>query len=183
MRLKLRSGTHGARTAQGNINKNVPLKNHERLRSYRFTLNNYTEKDPAHLEQTFLQMGSNKFCFQEEIGETNSTAHLQGCVFFPNARYFNVMKRINPRIAWQRLNYPKQAIAYCLKSDTRKPDGKQWFHGINPDDYKPKKVIKLTYDDIMKDMHDQMIEEVPELVEELTRLENEDPIIKKYNLW
>lgn len=153
-------GTVGTGPAQSNINKTVPTKRDTKQRSYRFTLNNYKENDAAHLEQAFMIIGAKKFVFQEEIGKKTKTPHLQGCVFFKNAIAFSTMKKINNRIAWYDLDYPKKAIAYCLKSDTRKPLGGRWYYGIDPIDYEDKPLIpKMNYYDWLAWMRKKMAEE------------------------
>ncbi len=173
------SSTLGSGLAQGNTIRPVPKNRVNKRRSYRFTLNNYTEKEAAHLEQAFLEIGINKFCFQEEIGEEKKTPHLQGCVFFKNAISFNTMKRINNRINWARLDYPKSAIKYCLKSRTRKPDGRQWYYGINPEDYKEKKKVPLMeHKDMLADMKEQMKMEINSIAKEWNKIDKEKFVSK-----
>ncbi len=154
---------------RSNIKLTVPKSSRNKRRTYCFTLNNYTEKDGAHLAQTFIKMNANKFAFQEEIGKKCKTPHLQGCVFFKNAIAFNTMKSINKRISWFRLDYPKRAIRYCLKDETRKPGGEQWTFGINIKDYLPKPKTILDgmkreefkawcYNDMRKQLKDMKID-------------------------
>lgn len=158
------SGALRAPWSIGNTKDNAPKSSANKRRTYRFTLNNYKESDPEHLEQTFLNMGAKKFAFQEEIGEKNKTPHLQGCVFFKNEIYFNTMKKINNRINWLPLKYPKRAISYCLKTKTRKPGGLQWYHGININDYVEKPVVPLMdHKEMCEDMCKQMIEEISDM--------------------
>lgn len=167
-----KNGRLGRGLAESNTKQSLPKTLVKKRSSYRFTLNNYTENDPADLASAFLRIGNKKYVFQEEICPKTKTPHLQGCVFFNNAIAFNTMKKINKRINWQRLDFPKAAIKYCLKSTSRKPGGRQWYNGINPKDYEEKPIIPLMDHKAMcKDMARQMIEDCKkELKEELDKL-------------
>ncbi len=156
-------GALGAHMEHGNIDLNAPCKMRSKRRSYRFTLNNYTENDPKHLAQTFLKFRNiKKFAFQEEIGLVKKTPHLQGCVFFKNDIHLSTMIAINKRVIWFPLTYPRQAIAYCLKTETRKPNGGRWYHGIKIEDYEDKPRVPLMghqemLDEICQHMKDELI--------------------------
>ncbi len=128
--------------------------------TYRFTLNNYTETEIDQINHIFLEiLKANKFAFQEEICPKTETPHLQGCVFFPYKVAFSTMKKINSRIHYDRLDKPKRAISYCLKSKTRKPGGRQWTHGINIEDYLDKpKVPLMSQNELYESMRLQMVE-------------------------
>lgn len=146
---------------KGNTIKIDPKSLGNKQRIYRFTWNNYKEDDATQLALTFLEMNAKKFVFQEEIGEKNKTPHLQGVVFFENQISFNVMKRINKAISYQRCDYPKQAIGYCLKEKTRKPNGKRWIHNVNPEDYEEKPVVPLiSHKEMCEDMLKQTLAEL-----------------------
>ena len=156
--IKLKSGLKGPNRDRGNISKSVPRKVRNRRTSWGFTLNNYKEIDGDQLVVTFMKMSTIKFAFQEEIGEEKKTPHLQGCVFFGNKIEFSTMKKIDDRISWFYVDYPRSAIKYCLKSKTRKPGGKQWTYGININDYKEPKPL-LNYSELMANMCKQMKED------------------------
>lgn len=151
----------------------IPITSRNKLRSYRFTLNNYTIDEPDQLAQAFLKLGAKKFAFQEEIGLEKKTPHLQGCVFFKSQISFNTMKKINSRVAWQKLSYPKKAIAYCLKEDTRKPNGKQWTYGIIVSQYV--RAPEIPYQEMLDNLRDLMLQDVHEdYLKAKDQLEKED---------
>ncbi len=147
-------GSHGNR---GNTSKPIPYTSRNKLRSYNFTLNNYTITEADHLAQEFLKLKCLKFAFQEEIGLKNKIPHLQGCVFFKSQISFNTMKKINGRVHWSKLDYPKKAIEYCLKESSRKPEGKRWTHGIIVTNYI--KDPPLGWQEMLDVMKDQMLKD------------------------
>ncbi len=168
------SGSLCSPVDQGNTKVTDPKSMRSKRRSYRFTLNNYDKNEPAQLAQAFSEIpGIKKYVFQEEVGLKNKTPHLQGCVFFKNQISFASMKKINRRINWQRLDYPKRAIAYCLKSKSRKPNGIQWHYGINVDDYKERpKVPLISHRELLDNMCEQMKENSQAVAKEWIALEN-----------
>lgn len=86
-----------------------------RKRNWCFTLNNYTPEDRLYLSE----LKDAEIVFQEETGESG-TPHLQGVIFFKNARTLQGMKRIHNGIHWESMKGTKaQAIAYCTKEETR----------------------------------------------------------------
>lgn len=91
---------------------------HERntckYRSWFFTFNNYTKEDID------LLIGyGDKYHFQEETGAEQKTQHLQGVLYFKNARSFKSIKEKFPRIHIEVLKNWKAGIAYCMKERTR----------------------------------------------------------------
>ena len=63
--------------------------------------------------------GVKYMCFGHEICPTTGTPHLQGYVYFHNAKQFNALKRINNRISWRTCDASPEANRdYCLKEDT-----------------------------------------------------------------
>lgn len=81
-----------------------------------FTLNNYNSSD---IDDIILigSDGSNKYVFQEEIGE-EGTIHLQGLIQFgTKVRPINMFK--NKTIHWEKTKNVKASILYCSKEDTR----------------------------------------------------------------
>ncbi len=129
-----------------------------RSRSWCFTHNNYTKKDI----QTYLTQLSQAFLyiFQEEIGE-DGTPHLQGVIKWKHQRYFNAMRKLQPKAHWTMTRDLQYSINYCNKKDTR--NGEQFKKNVSkylnslPDDkefnknvteHKNKMIIsmkKLTY--------------------------------------
>lgn len=95
-------------TARGNTNS--------RARNWFFTFNNYDSEDIKKMTQLDCN-----FVFQEETGK-NGTRHLQGCLFFKNARSFKSMKKIDEKIHWEVCMLPKKAAQYCCKTETRTGD-------------------------------------------------------------
>ncbi len=95
----------------------------KRSRCWVFTLNNPTEKDVAQMHTIFQNLCTD-FAAQEELGVRDLTPHIQGYLYFKNARTFMNMKKLLPRA---HIEVARKAIAarqYCLKKDTR--CGRQW---------------------------------------------------------
>jgi len=108
-------GTVGT-VGDGNTNSSPPiLKTDKKVRSYCFTLNNYTDDDVAHLTHQFTP--SSAYMFQKEVGQ-NGTPHLQGFVQWKNGRSFDSMKKLHDKAHWEVCRNVKASIAYCSKNDT-----------------------------------------------------------------
>lgn len=89
-------------------------------RAYVFTINNWTEEQYQalfELECLYLVVG-------EEVGE-QGTPHLQGYVYFKNARRFNAVRKLIPGHIEKAVT-TKEAIEYCKK------DGKFREKGVAP---------------------------------------------------
>jgi Putative viral replication protein/RNA helicase len=87
-----------------------------KVRDYRFTLNNYTPEEEQQLKEL---AGVKYLVFGHEICPTTGTPHLQGYVYFKNAKHFNALKKINQRISWRTCDAsPEDNRDYCLKEDT-----------------------------------------------------------------
>lgn len=83
-----------------------------RIRSYVFTLNNYTDDECARIQSgdyTYIVFG-------KEIGESG-TPHLQGFVHFENAKTMSAIHKISgwKRTALKEAESPLSAIDYCKK--------------------------------------------------------------------
>lgn len=86
----------------------------DRIRSYVFTLNNYTDDEVAKLQSgdyTYIVFG-------KEVGESG-TPHLQGFVHFENAK---TMSAVHKLAGWKRsalkpAEKPLSAIDYCKKGE------------------------------------------------------------------
>ncbi len=150
-----KGGTVGTPRHTGNTKVVCRKGTRQRARSWCFTFNNYIEKDMAQLALDFQQIGIKKYCFQEEIGE-NETPHLQGVVNFKNPTEFNTLKKINPKIHWEKCSNLRASIKYCSKTDTR--SGKTIHHGIKSNELWHKPIV-LSYKDMLKDMKRQMVED------------------------
>lgn len=76
-----------------------------------FTLNNYTEE-----EELAVQAWDCKYLvYGREVGE-EGTPHLQGYVEWKGSKRFTTLKKMNPRIHWEkRRGTVDQAVTYCKK--------------------------------------------------------------------
>lgn len=103
---------------EGQVILDLPPRNKKTVRSrgWAFTLNNWDESDVLFLTDT---LDTEKYVFQEEIGEKTGTPHLQGIVYFKNARTWDQMKQLNPKIHWGVAISVKASIDYCSKLNTR----------------------------------------------------------------
>lgn len=113
-------------------NTSTKLVKRVRGRCWCFTLNNYTDDTVDTILLFFRKNKKTKYIFQEEIAPKTLTPHLQGAVYFTNARSFDSLKRILPKgIHLERAKGTwQQNIDYCTKSDTRKENGKVWSKGV-----------------------------------------------------
>lgn len=93
-----------------------------RSRNWFFTLNNYKLE-----EIDDFKIGN--YVFQEETGE-NGTPHLQGSLFFDNAKTFSQMKKINGRCKWMVCGNKNRCIRYCSKEETRSGQGWSNIKGV-----------------------------------------------------
>lgn len=97
------------------------------LMKWCFTFNNYTDQDMETLETKFKEI-CNKYVFQEEIGE-NGTPHLQGAIWLKKAMRWSEFK-LSDKIHWEKMRDEAGSLAYCQKTDTRKPNGKVCTFGL-----------------------------------------------------
>lgn len=118
-----------------------------RSRMWFFTLNNYETQEITMLLEYFSQ--AEKYRFQEEMGESG-TPHLQGNVYFKNAKTLTQIKQLNNRIHWEKTRNPKKAFAYCGKTETR--NGKTWEKGL------PKKIKDPLEGKILKDWQQEIMD-------------------------
>lgn len=96
------------------------LGNTKRARNWCFTLNNYTEE----CIQRVLDTVNTRYVFQEEQGK-EGTKHLQGYMYFKNARKFDQVKSLLDKAHWEVCRDKKASIEYCQKEDTR--IGRVWI--------------------------------------------------------
>lgn len=98
-----------------------------------FTLNNYDNQDKItikNIECVYQIVG-------REIGK-QGTKHLQGYIEFKGGKRLSTLKKINPRIHWEKCKgNQKQNIAYCSKS------GKFWTRGKPKEQGKRWDLIKM----------------------------------------
>jgi len=86
--------------------------NGSKVRSYCFTLNNWT-----HEEYVCLTLQDPRYLVIGKEGKAEGkTPHLQGYIEFKNPRTLEALKAINSRIHWEvRKGTPEQAAVYCKK--------------------------------------------------------------------
>lgn len=85
-----------------------------RARAWFFTWNN-----PGNTANTVLEMlGASKWCWQLECG-TDGTEHIQGVLYFKNARKFSQLKKACPKVHWEKAKSLKACVKYCSKVKTR----------------------------------------------------------------
>ncbi len=158
--------TLGTPRHKGNTRKFVPKRTRNRARSWCFTWNNYDKNSMAHLAKQFEIMKTEKYIFQEEIGE-EKVEHIQGFVKFKNPRELSALKRISQKIHWEKTRDIKGSIIYCSKEKTR--NGEIVSKGVQIEEMwrEMPKYIKKTYSEILLDMKSQMKEDIGDIVSEL----------------
>lgn len=83
-----------------------------RSRGWCLTWNNWTPEDRLTLERVACQY----IVFGEEKAPTTGTPHLQGFVYFANARTLSSMKKIHTSISWRAAKgNAEQNFEYCSK--------------------------------------------------------------------
>lgn len=101
----------------GNTNPQKSKKKQElQYKNWCFTYNNYHIDDIEKIETIFKKIGL--YTFQEETG-LNNTPHLQGCITLNKKCRITELKKINPKIHWEKTNNLEASIKYCSKDDTR----------------------------------------------------------------
>lgn len=101
----------------------------QRSRSWCFTLNNYLPEDEELLRNTKC----NYIIFGREIGK-EGTPHLQGYLELENGKTLETMKKVHPRIHWEK-RWGKAAAAaeYCKKDGDYEEHGQQSAQGHRSD--------------------------------------------------
>lgn len=96
-----------------------------RSRKYVFTLNNWTAADCTYLSE----LPSRYLCFGKEIAPTTNTPHLQGFVYWANARTLGATIKLlrGCHVESARGSF-SQCIAYCSK------EGEFFEYGVRPQD-------------------------------------------------
>lgn len=87
-------------------------------RSLFFTYNNPSKAEKAELLKWLKNRKNFSYIFQEETGE-NGTPHLQGCFKSKSSIKFDSLKKMFPRIHWEKTISWDDAIEYCSKEETR----------------------------------------------------------------
>lgn len=91
-----------------------------RVRGFCFTLNNWTVEEHSKLLKYFENSSKvEKYIIGEEVGKKKGTPHLQGYIYYTNARSKNIVeKEIDlPNRIWitNAKGNPKQNYIYCTK--------------------------------------------------------------------
>lgn len=92
-----------------------------RSRSYVYTLNNYTPEEELYLQQ---ELECLYMVYGREKGESQ-TPHLQGFVYFGNARSFTAVCKLLPRAHVEICKSVGDAIQYCRKDGDVFEKGKE----------------------------------------------------------
>lgn len=96
-----------------------------RSRAWCFTLNNFTPEDVTFFTDT---LDTEKYMFQHEVGESG-TPHLQGVVYFENARTFKQMKQLHTKAHWEITKCVKGSVNYCCDPSKRAVPQDIWCKG------------------------------------------------------
>lgn len=123
------------RKTQGKTQQNTPKHTAEgnttssagKVRCWCFTLHNYTEADILYLSST---LDTAKYAFQEEVCPTTGTPHLQGMIYFDNARSFSDMKRYHSKWNIRKTKFINDSLVYVSKDATRPVNGRQFIKGF-----------------------------------------------------
>lgn len=97
-----------------------------------FTFNNYTEDDISRILETLEKSSSvvpRMYVFQEEVGTTGGTPHLQGHIeFSTKIRPFGPSQPFGwtQKIHWESTRDKAASINYCSDPDKRAPGGRIW---------------------------------------------------------
>lgn len=95
---------------------NTKLSQDSPCKRWCFTLNNYSENDKILLTEKF-NSSKDLYIIGEEIGESG-TPHLQGYVNFSNKIRLTALKKINPKIHWEKCKGSEEDnIKYCSKDN------------------------------------------------------------------
>lgn len=105
----------------------------ERSRSWCFTTNNYSEVDWNVLnllgcDDDRERLNIKFLCFGKEIAPKTGTPHLQGFIYFNNARTFNSVKKLLPEKSHieKCKGSPQQNYDYCSKAVKNEDDWREF---------------------------------------------------------
>ncbi len=71
---------------------------------------------------------------------------------------------MNNKIHWEQCRNLKASIKYCSKEDTRKINGQHWSYGIEDRELWYKQKPLMEHKELLANMRDQMIEDIPEMI-------------------
>lgn len=89
----------------------------KRYRDWAITVNNYTPEDFDMIRDLYHKKKASYLVIGQEIAPTTGTPHLQGYVYFPNAKSFDAVLKMCPRGTHLGARYstPQKASEYCKK--------------------------------------------------------------------
>ncbi len=119
-------------TRSGNTRQISPSKN------WVFTYNVHMSIPEINEFKTLCSNSSNKWVFQQEIGE-NGNHHLQGFICFTKKLRPKSVFLTHPTIHWEKCRDVNAAIKYCQKKDTREEGCEPYLQGIVR--YRPLRVL------------------------------------------
>lgn len=105
----------GVSNAPGNTVTGAPI----RSRKWFLTFNNPTESEINEFIESLDENEKTRYVIQKEAGSMHGTPHLQGCVWYQNAKTLSALKRVNTRIHWEVCKDWKAACKYCSKTNGR----------------------------------------------------------------
>lgn len=93
-----------------------------RSRAWCFTVNNYSDEDTSRVEE--VSSLTSYLVYGKEVGE-KGTPHLQGYMYFDNAKSFSKIQKIMPKGTHLEVakGTPDQAATYCKKDADYKEFG------------------------------------------------------------
>lgn len=83
-----------------------------KVRAWVFTWNNYTAANVSYLVSSLSQ---DKYLFGEEVGGTTGTPHLQGYIYFKNARSHKSVKKLLKNNWCEPCHNWRASLKYCSK--------------------------------------------------------------------
>ncbi|ALY05862.1 replication-associated protein [Ctenophore-associated circular virus 4] len=116
-------------------------------RCFAFTWNNYPEEH-FKLFDTVAQLSGCKFVYQEETGE-NGTKHLQGALYFENARSWTSVRKLMDGWHLEVARNWMACVKYATKVETRTGDQYSNFLELRPKDPLEGKVLHPWQSDVM----------------------------------
>lgn len=133
-----------------------------RSRGYSFTVNNYTDEDLSIFEDINFKKQVKYYVYGKEIGE-KGTPHLQGYVFFQNAKTLTAVKKYLKRAHLEiSKGSPQENIAYCTKEKEYVEYGEQPRSGTR-NDLKKLKDLVLKEDKQIYDIVSEHVENYQQL--------------------
>lgn len=104
-----------------------------RSRGWTFTMFETDAETQAQLVKKVIGEGVRYCVYEEEVAPTTGKKHLQGYIYFHNAKIFEVVQRIIPNAHLEAAKgTPQQNRKYCTKDHKADPNVPWFEHGICP---------------------------------------------------